>query len=161
MRARVTFPILLLLCTCVPAHTPAASPWVEFGFYQTWVVYGSIKGRIDHNGRAHVQARRLSDGRRVSFEKQLLPAEQGRLRQAITAHIAQMGASAKIRTQMEDANEISITVRDGETVRMTFHLAGPCRDESSAEQENELWDEIMRAVRSPGYDTRPHMIDCR
>jgi hypothetical protein len=122
-------------------------------------VYGRVEGRISPTGRAHVEVRRLSDGRRIAFEKQLRPAELGRMHQAITAHIAQIGASATIRTNIMDASEVRIIVRDGEIERMSFHLADPCNNASS-EHENDLWNEIMRAIRSPAYDTHPNMIDC-
>ena len=159
MRARVTFPILLLLCACAPAHNPAASPWVEFSLEPGWGS-ASIKGQISHTGRVHAQVRRFFDGRRISFEKQLRPAELGRMRQAITAHIAQIGTSARIRPGTTDSDEISITVRDGEIQRMSFDLVSPCHGALTVEHENDLWNEIMRAIRSPDYDTRPHMIDC-
>jgi hypothetical protein len=134
--------------------------WIEFHYWPGMVVQDSIRGTITSGGIVHAVAYPQDGGREVQFERQLRPEDIGRLREAIERYRAKYPSPLEVRMGITDSAEISIDVdQAGERV-ISLQLFAPC-NEPSDEELLSLWNEIMRAVRSPDHDALDHAIHCR
>lgn len=156
MRRVLLLAVLLTSCTSASTVQPV---WIEFAFWPGMTVTNTIRGTITTGGIVHATATSGRGHKDVRFERQLRPEDIGRLQRAIAAHRERYGPALAVNEGLTDASEFTITVYESGAAVVSSQVVGPCWQDFDPEH-TALWNEIMRAIRSPDYEALDHAIHC-